>query len=97
MRVKEVDQLGQIGKRPGQPVDLVDDDDIGLAGPDPGEKRLQGRAVKGGTGKRAIIIVFVDQSPAFVRLAFDIGFTRLALGVEGIELEVEFMFGGFPG
>ena len=56
---------------------------------------MQGGAVKGGTGKRAIIIVLVDQAPSFVRLAFDIGFTGLALGVEGIELEVQVMFGGF--
>ncbi len=57
MLIKELDQLGEIGKRPGQPVDLVDDDDVNLAGPDPGEKLLQGRAVKGGTRKRAVIIV----------------------------------------
>jgi hypothetical protein len=35
------------------------------------------------TGKGAIIIVFLDQAPSFVRLAFDIGFTGLALGLEG--------------
>ncbi len=39
----------------------------------------------------------IDQAPAFVRLALDIGLTSLALGVEGIELEVQIMLGGFPG
>src|SRR5271165_582858 len=95
MLVKEFDQLGEIGERPGQPVDLVDHDDVHFAGPDLCEKLLQGRAVKGGTGKRAVIIVPADQVPAFVRLALDIGLTSLALGVEGIELEVQIMLGGF--
>ncbi len=49
-----------------------------LAGPHLGEKLLQGRAVKGGTGKGAVIIAFVDRAPAFVRLALDIGLTSLA-------------------
>ena len=30
--VEQFDQLGKIGQRPGQPVDLVDDDDVDLAG-----------------------------------------------------------------
>jgi hypothetical protein len=95
MRVKEFDQLGEIGERSGQPVDLVDNDDFGLARPDVREKLLQGRAIKGGAGKRAIIIALVDRAPSFVRLAFDIGLASLALGVEGIELKVQVMFGGF--
>ena len=56
MLVEQLDQLGEIGQRPGQPVDLVDDDDVDLAGADLGQQLLQGRAVKGGAGKRAIII-----------------------------------------
>ena len=59
MRIKEAGQLGEVSQRPGQPVDLVDGDDVDSAGPDLGEKLLQGRAVQGGTGKRAIIIAFI--------------------------------------
>jgi hypothetical protein len=33
MLVEEFDQFGKIRQRPGQPVDLVDDNDINLAGP----------------------------------------------------------------
>ena len=50
MGIKEVDQLGEIGEGPGQPVDLVDGNNVDSAGPDLGEKLLQGRAVKGGPG-----------------------------------------------
>jgi hypothetical protein len=42
MRVEEFDELGEIGERPCQPVDLVDDDDIDFAGPDSVQKDLQG-------------------------------------------------------
>ena len=33
VRVEQLDQLGEVGKRPRQAVDLVDDDDVDLAGP----------------------------------------------------------------
>jgi hypothetical protein len=32
--IKGLDQFGEIGERPGQPVDLVDDDDVYPAGVD---------------------------------------------------------------
>ena len=34
MGVEQLDQLGEVGQRPGQPVDLVDNDDVDLAGLD---------------------------------------------------------------
>ena len=43
--VEELDQLGKIGQRAGQPVDLVDHDHVDLAGLDVFEQMLQGRAV----------------------------------------------------
>ncbi len=33
MLVEEFDQLGEVGERAGQPVDLVDDDDLDPSGP----------------------------------------------------------------
>ena len=69
MRVKQFDQLGEIGERACEAVDLVDGDDIDVAGPDLGEKLLEGRPVQGGTGKGAIIIALADQPPSFLCLA----------------------------
>src|SRR6266508_1801872 len=43
MLVEQLDQLGEVGKRPREPVDLVDHHDGDLAGPDIGQQRLQGR------------------------------------------------------
>jgi hypothetical protein len=46
MLVEQLDQLGKIGERAGQPIDLIDHDDVDLAGPDVGEEVLQGRTVE---------------------------------------------------
>jgi hypothetical protein len=43
LRVKDLDQPGKIGERPGQPVDLVDDHDVDPVSPDIGEQALQRR------------------------------------------------------
>jgi hypothetical protein len=97
MLVEQLHQLGEICQRPGQPVHLVDDDDVDLPASDIAQQLLQGRAVERGPGQSTIIVPCPDQSPALVRLALDIGFTSLSLRVEGIELEVEIMFGRFAG
>ena len=97
MGVKNLDQLGKIGERAGQPVDLVDHNDIDPALPHLGEQRLQGRPVERGARQAAVIIVLGHKSPALAGLAADIGLARLALGIEGGEGEVEIMLGRFAG
>ena len=37
MAVEQLHELGEVGERPGQPIDLVDDDDVDPALPDVGE------------------------------------------------------------
>jgi hypothetical protein len=58
---------------------------------------LQGRAVEGGAGETAIVIMLRDEAPAFMRLALDIGFAGLPLGVERVEFKIEIMLGRFAG
>jgi hypothetical protein len=41
MGIEQLDQLGEIGERAGQAVDLVDHHDIDVADPQIGEKCLQ--------------------------------------------------------
>jgi len=43
MGIEELHQLGKVGQRPGQPIHLIDDDDIQLPGPDISEQLLQSR------------------------------------------------------
>ena len=94
---KALDDLGEIEQRAGQPVDLVDHDDIDLAGADIGKKPLQGRALHCSPGIPAIVIVRGKDIPAFMALAQDEGLASLALGMQGIELLLEPFVGGFAG
>ena len=82
MLVEKLDQLGEVGERPGQAVDFIYDDDVDLPDPDVRQKLLQGRAIERSAGERAVIIVVVDQPPALMRLAFDVGLAGLTLGIE---------------
>ena len=45
MRIEQFDQLGKIGQRTGQAIDLVDNNDINFVSSDVGKKLLQSRAV----------------------------------------------------
>ena len=45
--VEDLDDLGEVGQRPGQPVDLVDDHDIDALVANVGEQPLQGRPLHG--------------------------------------------------
>ena len=42
MSVEQFDQLGKVGQRPRQPIDLVDHNDVDLAGADIFQKLLEG-------------------------------------------------------
>ena len=95
MLVEQLHQLGEIGQRAGQAVDLVDDDDVDLAVADIVQQPLQRRPVQGGAGQAAIVIPGPDQPPALVGLTLDIGLAGLPLGIEGVEFQVEIMLGGF--
>jgi hypothetical protein len=43
VRIEQFDELGEIGERAGQAVDLVDDDDLNLARLNVRQQALQGR------------------------------------------------------
>ena len=73
MGIEELDQLGEVGQRPRQPVYLVDDDDVDLPGADVIQQSLKVRPVGRPTRVAAIIIARLDQSPAGMGLALDIG------------------------
>jgi hypothetical protein len=49
MTVKELHQPGEVGQRPGQPVDLVNDDYVDLTGFYLRQQRLQGGPLQGGS------------------------------------------------
>jgi hypothetical protein len=89
MGVEQLDQLGEVGQGPGQPVDLVDDDNVDPAVPDVRQQPLQCRTVGRTAGIAAVVVTGADQGPAVMGLAANIGFRRLVLAVERVELLVE--------
>src|SRR5580704_4492829 len=97
MLVKKLDQLCKIGQRSSEAIDLVDHNDVDLAGPDLGQEELQGRAVKRGARECPVVIMVGDLAPALMRLTLDVGLAGFALGVQRVELQVKVMVGGFPG
>src|SRR5690348_6331064 len=93
MLVKQFDEFGKIGQRAGQPVDLIDDNNIDLAGSDFREQFLQSRALERRPGKRPVVKPMMDQAPAFMGLALYIGLASFSLCVERVELKIKIMLG----
>src|SRR5208282_6627892 len=95
--VEEFDQPRKIGKRPGQPVDLVDDHDVDPAGPNIAEEVLQRRSLYITAREPTVVIAGLGQYPALVALAADIGLAGFALRRERVEFLLEPFLGGFAG
>ncbi len=95
--VEHLDDLGEVGERAGQAVDLVDHHRIDLAGVDIGEQALQGGAFHRAARIGAVVIGGLDQMPAFAGLASYIGLAGLALGMEGVELLLQPFLGRLAG
>jgi hypothetical protein len=64
MLVEEFHQLGEVRQRSGQPVDLVDDNDVDLSTADIIEQFLKGWAIEGHTGQTPIIIPRSSRQPS---------------------------------
>src|SRR5208282_2327381 len=77
--VEDLDQPRKIGERAGEPVDLVDDDDVDPAGSDIGEQVLQRRTLHVAAREPAIVEAASGQYPPLVTLAVDIGLAGLVL------------------
>src|SRR5438067_13843723 len=73
MLVEQLHQLGEVGQRAGEPVDLVDHHDVDLFVPEIGEQAVQSGAVEGGARDPAIVVAVGNEPPALVGLALDIG------------------------
>jgi hypothetical protein len=97
MRIEQLDQFGEVRKRPGQTVDLVDNDDVNLPPSDIAQQTLKVGTVSGPAGVPAIVIAGSDQGPAGMGLTLDIGGGGLVLRVQRVELLVKPVVGGDPG
>ena len=79
-----------------EPVDLVDDDAIDLPYLDISHQALESRPVSV-AAREANVVVDRQHDPTVVLLAGDVGLGRLPLGVEGVEVLLEALVGGFAG
>src|SRR6185312_9043272 len=84
--VEGLNDLGEIGERSGEPVDLVDDNHIDPSFANAIEQTLQRRTIGGSAGIAAVVEALAHESPAFMSLALDIGLGRFSLRVEGVEV-----------
>jgi hypothetical protein len=97
VRIEDVDNLGEIGERPGQAVDLVNDNDLNLAGLDIGEEPPERRPLHRAAREASVVVHVGARDPSGVALTHDIGFASLPLSIERIELLREALVGRLPG
>jgi hypothetical protein len=93
MLIKQFNQLGEVPKRAGQTVYLVDDDIVDPARPNVIEEALKSRSHKRSAGIAAIVIGLRDQFPAFLSLTPDVRRTGFALSIERVEVLFEALVG----
>jgi hypothetical protein len=95
--IEQLEELGEISERAGQPIDLVNQHNIDRARPDIRQELLQSGPRERGAGECAVVVAAGDQPPALVRLTLYIGLTGLALGIERAEGKIEVMLARLAG
>src|ERR1700733_3438847 len=93
MGIERLDQLGEVGERAGQPIDLIDDDHVDPSRLHVDEQLLERWPLHRPAGEAAVVVTIPNQPPALMRLALDVGLARLPLGVEGIEILLKPLLG----
>jgi hypothetical protein len=94
--VEDVNEPGEVGERPRQPIDLINHDHVDLACLDVGDQPFQGRPLHRAAGIAAVIVKRRGRRPALVLLREDVGGAGFALGVERIEGLVQTLLRRFP-
>jgi hypothetical protein len=95
--VEHLDQLGKVGQRAAEAVDLVDHDHVDQPVLDVLQQAFQAGAVQRAARDTAVIILLPDEHPSLRPLAGDVRLAGLALSVEAVELLLQPFFGGFAG
>src|SRR6267154_4067778 len=96
-RIEDLDDLGKIGERAGQPVDLVDNDGVDPPRREVTQQPLQSRPIHPRAGEPAVIISRAQADPAFLPLAVDEGLAGFALCLQRIEFLLEPLLGRLAG
>ena len=83
--VEDIDELGEVGQRARQAIDLVDHDHVDPARLDVGDQPFERGPIHASAGEPAIVIERRRYGPAFVLLGENEGCAGFALGVERVE------------
>jgi hypothetical protein len=97
LRIKCLDNLRKVGERSRQPVYLIYDCGVDLARSDIVQDALESRALDVPAGVPAVIVVGLDDLPALVALARDIGLVGFTLRLKRVKGLLQSLFGGLPG
>jgi hypothetical protein len=92
--VERLHDAGEVEQGPAEPIDLVDDDAVDLAGLDVPEEPVEGGPLHVAAGVAAIVVVVGQYSPALRLLAGDVRLGGVALCVERVVFLVEPFVGG---
>ncbi|MEI2707375.1 MAG: hypothetical protein V9E89_19545 [Ilumatobacteraceae bacterium] len=95
--VEHLDQLGEVGERAAEAVDLVDHHHIDQPVLDVSHEPLQAGAFQRAARDAAVVVLIADQHPALGPLAGDECLAGFALGMKAVELLLQPFLGGFPG
>ena len=95
--IEDLDDLGEVGQRARQPVDLVDDHDIDPAFADVAQQPLQRGSLHRAAGDAAIVILVGNKSPSERCLRSDVSGAGLTLRVERVEVLIEPLLGRLAG
>lgn len=96
-RIEDFDHFREIGQRAGKPVNLVNHDHVDHPGTDIRQEALEGGALHGAAREATVVIGGLDQTPSFSGLTLNECLTRLALGVQRIEILLQSLFVGPSG
>src|SRR6185437_10271567 len=93
MLVKQLNKLGEVGERAGQPIDLVDHNDVDLLPPNVLQQLLQCRPIGISAREAAVIIAGSDLRPPGMSLTANVGPRSFILRIERVELLIEALVG----
>ena len=97
MGIEDFHHFGEVGERPSETVDFVNDNYVDEFPPDVGQQALQSGALHTRAGEPTVVVTGFDYPPAFAVLAADVGLAGLALALERIEFLLEPFLRGFAG
>lgn len=97
VHVEDLNDFGKVRKRPGKPVNFVNDDSVDLLPLDIFDQTPESWAVHGGARISAIIIDSIEGTPPLVLLTGNECPTSFPLGIERVKGLLQPFFGGLPG